>query len=82
MYYTKINKEKCIACGLCQLYAPTLYEYDQNGIAYTNQDNNNGITPVQDYEVEGFRRAYTACPTGAILRATAPFESQQNDSVK
>lgn len=79
MYYTKIDKEKCIACGLCQLYAPTLYEYDQNGIAYTVKDDNKGLVPVEEKEINDFRKAYTSCPTGAILRSTTPFESEENN---
>lgn len=73
MHYTKINREACIACGLCQIYAPTLYEYDEHGIAYTKKDNNQGVTPVAEDELAGFRRAYTHCPTGAVLRSDVPF---------
>lgn len=76
MYYTKIDKEKCIACGLCQLYAPALYEYDQNGIAYTVKDDNKGLVPIQQKEMDEFRKAYTNCPTGAILRSEIPFKSE------
>lgn len=74
MHYTKIERESCIACGLCQLIAPNLYEYDENGIAYTVQDNNAGITPILEDEFDSFKKAYTSCPTGAIKRSTTPFE--------
>lgn len=74
MHYTKIDRESCIACGLCQLIAPKLYEYDENGIAYTTKDNNAGITPVLEDELESFKKAYTSCPTGAIKRSNSPFE--------
>lgn len=73
MYYTKIDRESCIACGLCQLIAPELYEYDENGIAYTVKDNNAGIVPVGNKDLESFKKAYTSCPTGAILRSNTPF---------
>lgn len=73
MYYTKINKPACIACGLCQICAPSLYEYDEDGIAYTIKDENKGIVPVEENEMESFRNAYTHCPTGAILRSDEPF---------
>lgn len=73
MHYTKINREACIACGLCQIYAPTLYEYDENGIAFTRKDNNRGSVPVEDEEFAAFRKAYTQCPTGAVLRSETPF---------
>lgn len=74
MHYTKINKESCIACGLCQLIAPDLYEYDQDGIAYTKKDDNKGIIAVENDELDVFKKAYTSCPTGAILRSKTPFE--------
>lgn len=74
MHYTKINKESCIACGLCQLIAPDLYEYDQDGIAYTKKDNNKGIIAVENDELDVFKKAYTSCPTGAIIRSNTPFE--------
>ncbi|MGP6140070.1 ferredoxin [Jeotgalibaca sp. A127] len=74
MHYTKIDRESCIACGLCQLIAPNLYEYDENGIAYTVKDNNAGTTPISEGDFEVFKKAYTNCPTGAILRSNSPFE--------
>lgn len=76
MYYTKIDREACIACGLCQIYAPDLYEYDDNGIAFTKKDQNKGTTPVSPEEMNDFRKAYTSCPTGAILRSNHPFSEE------
>lgn len=78
MYYTKINRDACIACGLCQLHAPTLYEYDENGIAFTINDNNKGTTPLSKEEMADFRKAYTHCPTGAILRSDHPFSEESS----
>ncbi|AZP05305.1 ferredoxin [Jeotgalibaca ciconiae] len=80
MHYTKVNREICIACGLCQLIAPSLYEYDKDGIAYTVKDQNKGTMPIQEQEFESFKKAYTSCPTGAILRSTAPFEDLDTQS--
>lgn len=77
MHYTKINREICIACGLCQIIAPTLYEYDENGIAYTVKDGNQGVIPVEKEEMDLFKKAYTSCPTGAILRSTQPFSEKE-----
>lgn len=74
MHYTKINREACIACGLCQIYAPSLYEYDESGIAYTIKDGNRGVVPIQEEEFSDFKKAYTHCPTGAVLRSEHPFE--------
>ncbi|MGO3381172.1 MAG: ferredoxin, partial [Loigolactobacillus coryniformis] len=32
--YSRVQREECIACGLCQLRAPALFNYDKEGIAY------------------------------------------------
>lgn len=36
MLYSQVIPERCIACGLCQLKAPDLFDYDQEGIAFLN----------------------------------------------
>jgi len=74
MYYTKINQEKCIACGLCQIISADLFDFTPEGIAFTRKDENKGITPVSVEESAVFRKAYQQCPTGAILRSEQPFE--------
>lgn len=74
MHYTKIDRESCIACGLCQIIAPNLYDYDAEGIAYSLQDNNTGTSPIPQNDFSAFKKAYTSCPTGAILRSSQPFE--------
>lgn len=76
MYYTKINQENCIACGLCQIISPALFDFTPDGIAFTRKDDNKGITPVSSEEMDVFRKAYQQCPTGAILRSEEPFERQ------
>lgn len=74
MYYTKINQEKCIACGLCQMISAELFDFTPEGIAFTRKDGNKGITAVSSEETADFRSAYQQCPTGAILRSDYPFE--------
>ena len=32
--YGRVERPECIACGLCQMLAPALFDYDQAGIAY------------------------------------------------
>ena len=29
---SRLVPEKCIACGLCQVYAPNIFDYDDHGI--------------------------------------------------
>ena len=74
--YTKVDCESCIACGICQLRAPEIFEYDTEGIAFVKQDNNTGTVPLPEDTLEKFKDAYTACPTGAIKRKNSPFNEE------
>ncbi len=71
--YGKVDCESCIACGICQLKASNLFEYDTDGIAFIKQDNNTGTLPIPEQEIQSFKEAYTHCPTGAIKRKNSPF---------
>ena len=35
----EIIPEQCIACGLCALYAPDIFDYDEEGIVLFKQEN-------------------------------------------
>ena len=71
--YAKVDCESCIACGICQLRSPEIFEYDAEGIAFVKQDQNTGTLPLPEDTIESFKEAYTACPTGAIKRKNTPF---------
>ena len=71
--YGKVDCESCITCGICQLKASKLFEYDTDGIAFMKHDNNTGSLPIPEQEREAFKEAYTHCPTGAIKRKNSPF---------
>ena len=71
--YAKVNRPECIACGLCQMLAPKLFEYDQDGIASYTPDQNTGTEPLSPANLIDFKLAYTRCPTGAIKRSDKPF---------
>lgn len=73
--YTRVVPEQCIACGLCQLKAPELFDYDEDGVAYVKIDNNQGTMPIPAALMTKFKAAYTSCPTGAIVRSTKPFQA-------
>ncbi|WP_261805822.1 ferredoxin [Lapidilactobacillus luobeiensis] len=75
--YTRVVPAQCIACGLCQLKAPELFSYDEEGIAYVKLDNNQGTAPIPVALRAQFKEAYTNCPTGAILRQNQPFTAAQ-----
>lgn len=72
--YGKVDQERCIACGICQLKAPALFDYDDEAIAYMTHDANSGTQPIPEAQLAAFRDAYTHCPTGAIVRSQQPFD--------
>lgn len=79
--YAKVAREECIACGLCQTFAPALFAYDQDGIASYQPDGNTGSSPVPPEELIHFKLAYTRCPTGAIKRCEQPFAAPNEKSL-
>ena len=42
--YGRVERPECIACGLCQMLAPALFDYDEAGIAYYKPDRNTGTS--------------------------------------
>lgn len=62
----QLIKENCIACGLCQLYAPEIFDYnDFNSIVQFKgfPEENSVFFEEQD---EAIIEAYHHCPTRAI----------------
>ncbi|MFD1428852.1 ferredoxin [Lacticaseibacillus mingshuiensis] len=75
--YAKVDREMCIACGLCQMLAPTLFSYDADGIASYQPDSNTGSVPLDAAQQVAFKIAYRRCPTHAITRSDQPFSADQ-----
>ena len=71
--YTCVNQEECIACGLCQLKSPTLFDYNEEGVALITLDKNLGQKVIPTSLMAEFMQAYINCPTGAIKRSNKPF---------
>ncbi|GAF39124.1 hypothetical protein FC83_GL002431 [Agrilactobacillus composti DSM 18527 = JCM 14202] len=71
--YTKVEQIDCIACGICQLKAPQIFDYQPDGIAFCKLDNNQGQQALPNQLLPQFKLAYQQCPTGAIKRRTKPF---------
>ncbi|MHC5229346.1 ferredoxin [Enterococcus sp. LJL99] len=62
----KIIPEKCIACGLCQIYAPNFFDYDDEGIVLLKNEPiiTKQLVPLS--ENEEVLTAYRKCPVRAI----------------
>jgi ferredoxin len=60
----KIIPEQCIACGLCHLHAPEVFDYHDDGIVkFYGKD-----SLIEEYpETDGLKTAVKACPTGALV---------------
>lgn len=63
----KIVPERCIACGLCAVYAPDIFEYDEEGIVLFKQEPEAHQQFVQPAEEAAVIKAYQKCPVRAIL---------------
>ena len=58
-YYLK--QEDCIACGLCQTYAPHVIDYNDEGIVqFKNQ------CTIYDDKTNDMKEACLSCPVHAI----------------
>lgn len=62
----KIIPEKCIACGLCQIYAPNFFDYDDEGIVILKNEPKITEHFVHSNENEEVLTAYRKCPVRAI----------------
>lgn len=71
--FIKVESETCIACGLCQLKAPDLFHYDENGVAYLNTEKIKTDTAVPVAFITQAKQAIVACPVGAIKHSEHPF---------
>lgn len=74
--YGKVDQDACIACGICQLKAPSLFEYNYEGVAWMTHDQNSGTSLIPLDELDAFKEAYTHCPTGAIKRSNQSFNKK------
>ncbi|MDX8046092.1 ferredoxin [Gracilibacillus sp. S3-1-1] len=64
--YTWIDKETCIACGVCGATAPEVFDYDDEGVAYSILDDNKGEMIVPEELEEDVLDAHESCPTESV----------------
>ncbi|MHC5374549.1 ferredoxin [Enterococcus sp. LJL120] len=62
-----IVPEKCIACGLCQIVAPEIFDYDDDGIVLFKQEPEAQQQFIAEAARPALLEAYRKCPVRAIL---------------
>ncbi|MEY8444902.1 ferredoxin [Enterococcus ratti] len=63
----KLVSERCIACGLCQIEAPDIFDYDEEGIVLFAQETEARQQFISEKEEAVLQKAYQKCPVRAIL---------------
>lgn len=56
----KVNKDKCISCGMCVSTCEEVFEFDDDNQAMVVEN------PVSEEHMEEATIAMESCPTGAI----------------
>jgi ferredoxin len=72
--YTRVDQETCIACGACGAAAPDIFDYDDEGLAFSILDENEGVCEVPEHLYDDLEDAYEGCPTESIKVAFEPFK--------
>ncbi|WP_042350682.1 ferredoxin [Bacillus massiliigorillae] len=72
--YTFVDQETCIACGSCGACAPDIFDYDEEGLAFSILDDNAGITEIPEDFYDDLEDAIDGCPTDSIKVAKEPFK--------
>lgn len=63
----EIIPEKCIACGLCQVLAPTIFDYTDQGIVLFKEQQMEVSMIIPKEQEAACLVAYKKCPTRAIV---------------
>lgn len=57
----KIDKDKCLGCGMCVGINSDIFDFDDDGLAKVNNDN------INDENILDAENALNSCPVGAIV---------------
>lgn len=63
----KIKPELCIRCGLCAVYAPDIFDYDEEGILLFKEEPEAHQQFIPQEQEAALRKAAGKCPVRAIL---------------
>jgi ferredoxin len=73
--FTRVDQDTCISCGACEMAAPDIFNYDDQGLAFSIIDDNKGIKPIPEELLMDLTDAYEGCPTESILVSEHPFDT-------
>jgi ferredoxin len=71
--FTIVDQATCIACGACGASAPEIFDYDEEGIAFSLLDENTGEQEVPEELLDDMMDAYEGCPSDSIRLADERF---------
>ena len=71
--FTMVDQDTCIACGACGVSAPDIFDYNDEGLAFSILDDNLGDCEIPEDLYEDFEDAFESCPTSSIKLAEQPF---------
>ncbi len=63
MSHVQVDRERCVASGVCESLAPEVFEIDDEGVLQVHQDE-----PAAD-ALDGVRDAVQSCPARALALA-------------
>lgn len=76
--YTIVDRDTCISCGACGASAPDIFDYDDDGIAFSLLDKNKGELSVPDELLDDLADACEGCPTESIRVSDHPFTLEKS----
>ncbi len=76
--FTLVDQDTCISCGACGAAAPDIFDYDEEGLAFSILDENEGTTAIPEELIEDFYDALEGCPTDSIKISDQPFQQRAN----
>ncbi len=71
--FTIVDQQTCIACGACAASAPEIFDYDEEGLAFSILDDNHGDFEIPEELIEDMMDAFEGCPSDSIRLAEDPF---------
>lgn len=67
MEKVKVNQDLCIGCGACVALANEVFDFNDDGLAETNNENNI-LNKMNDELKDEVMDALEGCPTSAIYK--------------